>query len=160
MKKFAGLLTVILSALTFVGCDESKLQSQAESPVVLYQGSIELSDKKFGLYYGDKFGNEIGVYYVVLSDAMCFNSGYANPYLDSEGDMLVLEFHNGKVEDNESNLRVPDGTYIVGEPVDGEMRVNPKNSYVQKLEGSMQKKYAIQSGEIHVATSITGGYDI
>ena len=70
---------MMLSALAFVGCDQKTAQNEAESPVVLYQGAVELSDKEFGLYYGDKFGNEIGVYYVVLSDAMCFNTGYADP---------------------------------------------------------------------------------
>ena len=106
MKKFAGLLALILTALTFVGCDNKESQGQTESPVVLFQGAVELSDKKFGLYYGDKYGNEIGVYYVVLSDAMCFNNGYADPYMDSEGDMLVLEF-NGELTGNESDLRLP-----------------------------------------------------
>ena len=159
MKKFAGLLTMMLSALVFVGCDKNKEQVQTESPVVLYQGPVELSDKKFGLYYGDKYGNERGVYYVVLSDAMCFNNGYANPYMDSEGDMLVLEFH-GNLAANESDLRLPAGTYIVGENADGGLSINPKNSYVQKFENKMQKKYSIQSGEIYVATSVTGVYDI
>lgn len=41
----------------------------------------------------DKMGDGTGVFYVVLSDAMCFNIGYANPNMDSEGDMLALEFH-------------------------------------------------------------------
>ena len=159
MKKFAGLLTMMLSALFFVGCDKNKEQVQTESPVVLYQGSVELSDKKFGLYYGDKYGNERGVYYVVLSDAMCFNNGYADPYMDSEGDMLVLEFH-GNLAANESDLRLPAGTYIVGENADGGLSINPKNSYVQKFENKLQKKYSIQSGEFYVATSVTGGYDI
>ena len=158
MKKFAGLLALILTALTFVGCDNKESQGQTESPVVLFQGAVELSDKKFGLYYGDKYGNEIGVYYVVLSDAMCFNNGYADPYMDSEGDMLVLEF-NGELTGNESDLRLPNGTYVVGETEAGKLTVNPKNSYVQKFEGNMQKKYAIKSGKIHVATN-SGEYNI
>ena len=150
---------MMLSALVIVGCDKNKEQVQTESPVVLYQGPVELSDKKFGLYYGDKYGNERGVYYVVLSDAMCFNNGYANPYMDSEGDMLVLEFH-GNLAANESDPRLPAGTYIVGENADGGLSINPKNSYVQKFENKIQKKYSIQSGEFYVATSVTGGYDI
>ena len=159
MKKFAGLLALMLLSLTFVGCDKKESQEQTESPVVLFQGAVELSDKKFGLYYGDKYGNEVGVYYVVLSDAMCFNNGYADPYMDSEGDMLVLEF-NGELTGNESDPRLPDGTYVVGETEAGKLTVNPKNSYVQKLENKMQRKYSIQSGEFYVATSDAGGYDI
>ena len=159
MKRIAGLLTIVLSALSVVGCQNSKPPVVNKSTVVLYQGSVELSDKKFGLYYGDKLGNEVGVYYVVLSDAMCYNNGYANPYMDSEGDMLVLEF-NSELAANESNPRLPDGTYTVGEPAYDEFRVNPKTSYVQKFVGNSQSKYSIKSGSFVVATSTTGGYDI
>lgn len=159
MKKFAGLLAIVLSALSLASCEDTKAPAQKDSPVVLYQGAVELSDKKFGLYYGDKYGNEVGVYYVVLSDAMCFNNGYANPYMDSEGDMLVLEF-NSELSQNESNPRLPDGTYTIGEPAYNEFRVNPKTSYVQKFVGNNQSKYSLKSGSFVVATSTTGGYDI
>ena len=145
MKKFAGLLTIVLSVMSLVGCEKNKTSVQQESPVVIYQGAVELSDKKFGLYYGDKLSNEVGVYYVVLSDAMCYNNGYANPYMDSEGDMLVLEF-NGTLAANESNPRLPDGTYTVGEPEYGAFRINPNASYVQKFVGNNQKKYSLKSG--------------
>ena len=159
MKKLAGLLTIVLSALTVIGCDETKTETPKESPVVLHQGAVELADKKFGLYYGDKFSNEVGVYYVVLSDAMCYLNGYGNPYMDSEGDMLVLEFH-GPMAENDSNPRLPDGTYVVGGPQAGEYRVSDQTSYVQKFVKNMQSKYSLKSGEIVVSTSITGGYDI
>ena len=159
MKKIAGLLTIVLSALSVVSCDENKVQTQKESPVVLYQGAVELSDKKFGLYYGDKFSNEIGVYYVVLSDAMCFRNGYSNPYMDSEGDMLVLEF-NGPIAANDSDPKLPSGTYTVGEPAFGEFRVNAEKSYVQKFANNMQSRYTLKSGTFVVAASSAGGYDI
>lgn len=159
MKKIAGLLTIVLSALSVVGCDENKVQAQKESPVVLYQGAVELSDKQFGLYYGDKYSNEVGVYYVVLSDAMCYRNGYGNPYMDSEGDMLVLEFH-GPVAADDSNPRLPDGTYTIGEPQTGEFRIDPAKSYVQKFSNNMQSRYSLKSGSFVVATSAAGGYDI
>lgn len=159
MKRIAGLLTIVLSALSVVSCDENKVQTQKDSPVVIYQGSVELSDKKFGLYYGDKYSNEIGVYYVVLSDAMCFRNGYGSPYMDSEGDMLVLEFH-GPVAANESEPRLPAGTYTIGEPVADGYRVNPEKSYVQKFTDNLQSRYALKSGSFEVATSAAGGYDI
>ena len=159
MKRFAGLLAIVLSALSVVGCDKNGQDAPKVSPVVLYQGAVELSDKKFGLYYGDKYSNEIGVYYVVLSDAMCFRNGYGNPYMDSEGDMLVLEF-NGPVVADESNLRLPDGTYTVGEPATGEFRINPANSYVQKFSNNLQSRYSLKSGSFVVATSVTGGYNL
>ena len=159
MKKIAGLLTIVFSALSVIGCQNSKPPTVNKSPVVLYQGAVELADKKFGLYYGDKFSNEVGVYYVVLSDAMCYLNGYGNPYMDSEGDMLVLEFH-GPVAANDSDPRLPDGTYVVGEPKTDEYRVNDQTSYVQKFMKNMQSKYSLKSGSIVVSTSTTGGYDI
>ena len=159
MKKIAGLLTIVFSALSVIGCQNSKPPTVNKSPVVLYQGAVELADKKFGLYYGDKFSNEVGVYYVVLSDAMCYLNGYGNPYMDSEGDMLVLEFH-GPVAANDSDPRLPDGTYVVGEPKTGEYRVNDQTSYVQKFMKNMQSKYSLKSGSIVVSASTTGGYDI
>ena len=139
MKKIAGLLTIVLSALSVIGCDTTQNETPKDSPVVLHQGAVELADKKFGLYYGDKFSNELGVYYVVLSDAMCFLNGYGNPYMDSEGDMLVLEFH-GPMAENDSDPRLPDGTYVVGEPQVGEYRVSDQTSYVQKFVKNIQSQ--------------------
>ena len=158
MKKFAGLLTIVLSALSVVGCNLKNESEVQESPVVIYQGAVELADKKFGLYYGDRYGNNVGVYYVVLSDAMCYNNGYANPYMDSEGDMLVLEFH-APFDSENVKPPLPDGTYKVSET--GTFTVNPEGSYVKKFIDNNQKKYKITSGEIVVvAGSISGAYDI
>ena len=159
MKKFAGLLTIVLSALSVIGCDVNDIDTPKDSPVVLYQGAVELADKKFGLYYGDRYGNGIGVYYVVLSDAMCFRNGYGSPYMDSEGDMLVLEFH-GPVAANESDPRLPAGKYIIGDPVAGDFRINPDKSYVQKFANNLQSRYSLKSGSFEVSASAAGGYDI
>ena len=153
MKRFAGLLTIVLSALSVVCCDESGIDTPKDSPVVLYQGAVELADKKFGLYYGDKLSNEIGVYYVVLSDAMCFRNGYGNPYMDSEGDMLVLEF-NGPMAANDSDPKLPSGTYTVGEPAVGELRINPEKSYVQKFVNNLQSRYSLKYGSFLVQCQV------
>ena len=76
MKKIFGFV-LLAAALVFGGCDNNPVGgSQKDKNVVLYEGAVELADKKFGLYYGDRNGNEVGVYYVVLSDAMCFRAGF------------------------------------------------------------------------------------
>ena len=159
MRKITGLLTIVLSALAVVCCDIKNTDVPKDSPVVLYQGAVELSDKKFGLYYGDKLNDGVGVYYIVLSDAMCYRNGYGNPYMDSEGDMLVLEF-DGEIAEDESNPRLPSGTYTVGVPQTGECRINPEKSYIQKFENNLQSRYSLKSGSIVVAPSVSGGYDV
>ena len=70
MKIKLGIL--FLAVMLFAGCQNNKIDNsgQSDSNVVLYEGAVELADKKFGLYYGDRNGDEIGVYYVVLSDAI------------------------------------------------------------------------------------------
>ena len=159
MKKFFGLFLIVCHMLALTGCEQPVETQPGKSPVVIYDGAVELSDKKFGLYYGDRYNDGIGVYYVVLSDAMCFRSGFSSPYMDSEGDMLVLEF-NGPVSEDDSNPRLPDGVYSVGDAAYGAKTVNPANSYVQKFANNLQSRYGIKSGKIHVATSSTGGYSI
>lgn len=102
MNKCLGF-AVLATALSLCGCKVNPIDAgeQTKLNVVLYEGAVELADKKFGMYYGDKYGNETGVYYVVLSDAMCYRSGFGKPYMDSEGDMLVLEF-NGPLSSRDS----------------------------------------------------------
>lgn len=159
MKKIFGFV-LLAAALVFGGCDNNPVGgSQKDKNVVLYEGAVELADKKFGLYYGDRNGNEVGVYYVVLSDAMCFRAGFGKPYMDSEGDMLVLEF-NGPLAEDELNPRLPSGTYIVGEPSKGATTINPVNSYVQRFSGNLQSRYEIKSGSVTIGNSQTGGYDV
>lgn len=158
MNKYLGF-AVLATALSLCGCKVNPIDAgeQTKLNVVLYEGAVELADKKFGMYYGDKYGNETGVYYVVLSDAMCYRSGFGKPYMDSEGDMLVLEF-NGPLPEDDYNPTIPNGTYVVG--TEGQTLVNPQNSYVQRFSGNIQSRYRIVSGSVTVGTSQTGGYDI
>ena len=158
MKIKIGVL--LLSAVLLGACNLNQpVAPEQGSNVVLYEGAVELADKQFGLYYGDRNGNETGVYYVVLSDAMCFRAGFGNPYMDSEGDMLVLEF-NGPLAEDELNPRIPEGTYVVGATKSGESTIDPTRSYVQRFVGNVQSKYEIKSGSITVGASQSGGYDL
>lgn len=158
MKIKIGVL--LLSAVFLGACNLNQpVAPEQGSNVVLYEGAVELADKQFGLYYGDRNGNETGVYYVVLSDAMCFRAGFGNPYMDSEGDMLVLEF-NGPLAEDELNPRIPEGTYVVGATKSGESTIDPTRSYVQRFVGNVQSKYEIKSGSITVGASQSGGYDL
>ena len=159
MKIKLGIL--FLAVMILAGCQNNKIDNsgQSNSNVVLYEGAVELADKKFGLYYGDRNGDEIGVYYVVLSDAMCFRAGFGHPYMDSEGDMLVLEF-NGPIAEDELNPRIPNGTYTVGAAAAGSTTIDPSKSYVQRFVGNIQSKYEIKSGSITVGASQSGGYDL
>lgn len=158
MKIKIGIL--LLSAVFLGACNQNQpVAPEQGSNVVLYEGAVELADKQFGLYYGDRNGNETGVYYVVLSDAMCFRAGFGNPYMDSEGDMLVLEF-NGPLAEDELNPRIPEGTYVVGATKSGESTIDPTRSYVQRFVGNVQSKYEIKSGSITVGASQSGGYDL
>lgn len=152
---------LFLAAMSFCGCNGNSTDGpeQPDSNVVLYEGAVELADKKFGLYYGDRDANETGVYYVVLSDAMCYRTGFGNPYMDSEGDMLVLEF-NGPLAEDELNPRIPDGTYVVGAAKSGEPAIDTEKSYVQRFVGNIQSRYEIKSGSITVGASQSGGYDM
>jgi hypothetical protein len=79
--------------------------------------------------------------------------------MDSEGDMLVLEF-NGPLAEDELNPRIPEGTYVVGATKSGESTIDPTRSYVQRFVGNVQSKYEIKSGSITVGASQSGGYDL
>ena len=152
---------ILLAVAFFCGCNGNQTPGpeQPGSNVVLYEGAVELADKQFGLYYGDRNGNDKGVYYIVLSDAMCFLAGMGNPYMDSEGDMLVLEF-NGPLAEDELNPRLPDGTYVVGSVESGAYTIDSARSYVQRFAGNIQSRYELKSGSVTVGASQSGGYDL
>ena len=90
MKRFFSLLLLVAAVFAAASCDQQPPVTE-KAPIVIYDGPVDLVDQEFGMYYGDLGHNSVGVYSVVFSDAVCFRDGYGTPYLDSEGDMLVLE---------------------------------------------------------------------
>lgn len=162
MKRFnTYALLLVLAFLGLVSCKEENnaTDTPVKSPVVLHEGSLELQDQEFGLYYGDKYRDGSGVFYVVLSDAACYRDGYGRPYMDSQGDMLVLELRGQKVAEGEP-LDIPAGRYVFGQTKSGEPSVTPEESYVVRLEGHTQAQYDIKSGAVNIVRTPDGGYDM
>ncbi len=160
-KLYTYLASALLVLLSVASCKESVTDSDKplKSPVVLQQGAVELNDQEFGLYYADKYRDGAGVFYMVLSDATCYRDGYSEPYMDSQGDMLVLELRCDLIPEGEA-MEVPAGCYVFGQTKSGEPSIIPESSYVVRLEGHTQKKYAIESGSLNIVRTPEGGYDI
>ena len=136
MRKILGIIALAAAALGIAACEQTDT-SVEKAPIVIYDGLPDLADKGFGMYYGDRNFNSEGVYSVVLSDAVCFRDGYGEPYLDSEGDMLVLEFH-APLQDDDEPVMIPGGVYEVDPSDTSMLRINTYASYVKKMVGNIQ----------------------
>ena len=130
-----------------------------KAPIKVLEGNVALEDKEYGMYYENLGKDGLGVYSVVLSDAVCFRDGYGAPYLDSEGDMLVLEF-KAPAQDPDAPIMIPEGTYVVDPTKSGASTINVANSYVKRLVGNMQYHYDLVSGSFVVGRNSEGAYDI
>ena len=75
MKKFLGFLTMIAFAAAFASCNTPEGPVD-QAPIIIDDAAVGLADKEFGMYYGDMGHNGIGVYSIVLSDAVCHRDGY------------------------------------------------------------------------------------
>lgn len=163
MRRIYTYIAILFLAISAaVSCKTSTETVPAEpqkSPVVLPGGAIELNDQEFGIYYGDKYRDGSGVFYLVLSDAACYRDGYGAPYMDSQGDMLVLELNTAALVEGEA-MDIPVGKYEFGVSKSGMQSIIPSSSYVVRLEGQTQTKYEIKSGSINVVRTPDGGYDI
>ena len=157
MRKFFGILAFAAAAFGFAACEQNTVEEQGT--VVIYDGPVDLADQGFGMYYGDKDYNSVGVYSVVLSDAVCFRDGFGDPYLDSEGDMLVLEFL-APLDAKYEFAGLPEGTYQITADKTVTPRINTQTSYVKRLVGSVQYQYALESGNIKVSKNSQGLYDV
>ena len=157
MKKFLQFLTLTVLAVSAVSCNTPEGPVE-KAPIKVLEGNVSLEDMEFGMYYGTIRKDEPSVYRVVLSDAVCFRDGYGEPYLDSEGDMLVLEFK--AKQDSEAPIMIPEGTYVVDATKSGDHTINVANSYVKRLIGSTQYHYELLGGTIDVGSNLDGGYDI
>ena len=158
MRKVLGIIASVLTAFGAVSCVQSQTP-QEELPITIYDGPVDLVDQGFGMYYGDKDANSIGVYNVVLSDAVCCRDGYGAPYLDSEGDMLVLEFLC-PLQGAGEPVMIPSGEYAVSATKSAVPALDAENSYVKKMVGHTQYHYSIKAGSVTVSRRTGGGYDI
>lgn len=158
MKKFFGFLTLAVLAVLSVSCNTPEAPVE-KAPISVPDGNVALEDKEFGMYYGNTGKDGLGVYSVVLSNAVCFRDGYGAPYLDSEGDMLVLEF-KAPAQDPNAPIMIPEGTYLVDPTKSGASTINVAKSYVKRLVGSTQYHYDLVSGSFNVGRNAEGGYDI
>ena len=158
MKKFLGFLTLIAFAAAFASCNTPEGPVD-QAPIIIDDAAVGLADKEFGMYYGDMGHNGIGVYSIVLSDAVCHRDGYGDPYLDSEGDMLVLEF-NSQLQDADAPIMIPEGRYVIDATKSGTYTINVAKSYIKRLVGSIQYHYDLVSGAFVVGRNSQGGYDI
>ena len=158
MRKVFGILAFVAAAFGFAACEQPEA-SVEKAPVVVYDGPVDLADQGFGMYYGDKDFNSVGVYSIVLSDAVCFRDGYGAPYLDSEGDMLVLELL-GDVLAADAPVGIPVASYQVTADKSVTPRVNVATSYIRRLVGSVQYQYTLESGSINISKNAQGTYDV
>lgn len=157
MKKIFGIFILAAALVSAISCDQ--MANQQEGPTIVFnEGAVGLIDQEFGMYYGDKRNDDTAVYNVVLSDAVCFRDGYGVPYLDSEGDMLVLEF-NAELPQEGAPVALPTGVYTIGGEESGTKYINLENSFVKRMEGTTQYQYTLVSGTISVEVN-TDGYDI
>lgn len=158
MKRFFGYLLLIIAVLSLASC-KAEEPTVEKLPIIVYDGPVDLMDQGFGMYYGDKNKNSVGVYSIVLSDAVCHRDGYGTPYLDSEGDMLVLEFLS-ELQPADAPAAIPDGVYEITATKSVTPSVNSEASYLKKLVGSTQYQYDFVSGSVKVSRKPDGTYDI
>lgn len=156
----AALFTVALSMIFMTSCKETEIEEVvSEGTQVVTSETLELNDQEFGIYYGDRYRNSTGIYSIVLSNGICYKEGNGEPYLDSQGDMLVLELAGSVLPENVP-LNLPAGRYAAGETKSGSQSINLNSSYVLRMEGHTQSRYDIKSGALSVVRTSDGGYDI
>ena len=160
MRKFFGILAFASVVLSFAACEQNTPVDNGDNgTVVIYDGPVSLADQGFGMYYGDKNHNSVGVYSLVLSDAICYRDGFNAPYLDSEGDMLVLEFLS-ELQPADKAAQLPVGKYEITKDKTVTPRINTETSYVKRLSGGVQYQYTLESGSISVSINAQGTYDV
>lgn len=119
---------------------------------------MELQDMEFGMYYGGIKNDTVAVFSVVLSDARCYQDKLEDPYMDSDGDMLVLQFRTGVLADDQE-VRLPYGEYVMSDSGLQQTIYTPE-SYVMRMTGSTQVRWAIKSGAINLADAGNGLYNL
>ena len=154
MKRFI-LLTLTALALA-ASCHRPV--DPMENLITLPEGAVLLQDTEFGMYYGDLDNNGLGMISLVLSDARCYQDKIGSPYLDSEGDMVVLQLNTAPFADD-AEVVLPVGEYVVSAK-DSLNTVSATASYVTRLVGNTQSKWTVKSGTLVVAKDEKGEYAI
>ena len=154
MKRF---LIIALSTLAMLTSCQPPVEPM-ENLVVRPEGTIVLQDTEFGMYYGNINNDGVGRLSLILSDARCYQDKLGSPYLDSEGDMLVIQLRIPLLDDD-APIALPEGDFMVSDK--DEMNViSQSESYVTRLVGSTQSKWNIKSGSISIAKAEGGKYNI
>ena len=154
MKK---ILTIIASVVALtVSCSQFD-EDKGGNVVVLDEGPLELSDTRFSMYYGNLNYDGVGIYTVVLSDARCYQDILNLPYMDSEGDMLMLRLRSGLLADN-AELAIPLGEYAFSADGTGLNVFDARGSYVKRFVGNTQSKWAIKGGKVKFEKDAEGNY--
>lgn len=149
-------ITFILASV-FTACDP--VEPMPSDPVVVIpEGAVELKDTQYGMYYGDLNNDGIGVFSVVLSNALCYQDKIGNPYLDSEGDLVVLQFKSDLLA-AESAVALPVGEFKVSDEGDLNSIYAPE-SYVTRMTGTTQVNWEVKSGVVTVAKAENGVYTL
>lgn len=156
MKRTLFAIIAVLSVAA--ACQHPIDPTPGESVVILPEGALQLKDTRLGMYYGDVNNDGTGVFSIVLSDARCYQDALGSPYMDSEGDMLVLQLKTPLLSED-APMVIPSGDYPVSET--GEINsVNASASYVKRLVGTMQSKWDLKSGTVSVQHDEAGGCQI
>ncbi len=157
MMKRTILTTIAVLALA-AACQQPDELKPDEPVVWLPEGATVLQDTQFGMYYGNLNYDGIGVFSLVLSDARCYQDYLDSPYLDSEGDMLVLKLRTPLL-DEDADMVIPSGDYHVS--ATGEINtVDASASYMSRMVGSTQSRWNLESGTVSVSHDETDGYRI
>lgn len=156
MKKLS-FITLILASV-FSACQGPIEPTPGESVVVIPDGAVELKDAQFGMYYGDLNNDGTGVFSLVLTDALCYQDKIGSPYMDSEGDMVVLQFRTAVLA-SDATVALPEGKYNVADEVKENVIYAPE-SYITRMTGTTQVKWGVKSGLVSVAKGDKGDYTI
>ena len=139
-------------------CQEPIDPTPGNPVVVIPEGAVELKDAQFGMYYGDVYNDGTAVFSLVLTDALCYQDKLGSPYMDSEGDMVVLQFRTSPLAQGAA-VALPVGEYKVSDSVK-ENVVYAAESYVTRMTGTTQVKWAVKSGDVTVAKDEKGTYTL
>lgn len=151
------LFLIAMLAMQMVWACTPAIETPDKSVVVLPDGPVVLQDTQFGMYYGNANYDGIGVFSLVLSDARCYQDELGKPYMDSEGDMLVLSLKTDLLEEG-APIAIPTADYPVAE--EGLGIVDAVSSYVTRFEGNMQTKWNVVSGVVSISSDEAGEYEI